>query len=286
MPLDPVVEDVSGLSENLQSEYAKGDDGRFYLQVNSAEGFELANTGNLKKSLEAERSERSKASKTLKEFQSKFDGIDPDQARTALEKIEQLGEDTDVESRVNTLLEQKQQQLQKKYEAENQKIRQDLEKKAGQVDEQNKSLKSQLEKTMIRNEAMNAISAEGGSVPLLMPVIQGMTQMKQDDDGTYRVAIIDPETGNERLSTKTGSSELMSIRELVKEMKSNEDYGRAFEGTNASGSGSSGSSSASGGGSDFGGQIVLTEQQARDPQAYRAARERAQKEGKRLIVRR
>jgi hypothetical protein len=62
-----------------------------------------------------------------------------------------------------------------------------------------------------------------------------------DDTGKMQVRIIG-EDGTERLSTRQGNTEdFMTIPEFVSELSDSEDFGGAFEGSGAHGSGASGS---------------------------------------------
>jgi hypothetical protein len=105
-----------------------------------------------------------------------------------------------------------------------------------------KRLTAALERAMIDAEATAALAAEKGSVELLLPHVKSCVRLVATDDG-FRVAVVDA-SGNERLTGTNG--EPMTIKQLVAEMKSKEQFGRAFEGSGASGSGMHGGSSSGG----------------------------------------
>jgi len=281
--LNAQVESLEGIDEAFHGLY-KQDGDVFRLNVAPVGGFELANTSSLKKALETERSTAKTTASELEKLQQAYKDLDPDAARAALKKIEELGDDADVESKVNSLLEQRQAQLEKKFQTQSEKLTSDLNSKVTAAQQEAESLESQLGKVMIENTATAAISSAGGSIPLLLPVIKDLVQMRKSEDGKTREAVvIDPQTGNVRLSTKSGSAENMTIAELVEELKSSEQFGRAFDGSGASGSGSSGGSSSGNSGST-GDSITISQADAKNVRKYRAARERAVKEGKQLLI--
>jgi hypothetical protein len=72
----------------------------------------------------------------------------------------------------------------------------------------------------------------------------------------------------------------MSFEDLVTEMQDQDDYAGAFDGSGASGGG------ATGGGRNGGpgGSIRLSREAAKDPAQYRAAKARAEDEGRPLEI--
>jgi len=103
----------------------------------------------------------------------------------------------------------------------------------GERDEQINAMRSNLESVMIDREAIEAISSQKGVSQLLMPLVKNQTRLVQKDDSSYSVQVVDG-SGEPRYN---GAGDAMSIKELVAEMKSDTNLGRAFEADTPSGTG-------------------------------------------------
>lgn len=101
------------------------------------------------------------------------------------------------------------------------------------------TLSKSLEENVLIATATQAIAAEKGVPTLLMPHVRSRTKL--DDNG--QPVVID-DSGNVRVGA---DGKPLSIAALVAEMKADVNtFGRAFEGSGASGAGSGGSSGAGG----------------------------------------
>ena len=192
--------------------------------------------------------------------------MDADEARNALSKMSEVANWT-PEDKVREQIEAQAKQLTARHSQETEKLTSELD-----------GIKSQLQETLIRNSAIEAITAHKGNVNLLLPHIEAQTRM-EFVDGKFVAQVID-ENGVPRVSMATGSTDNMSIDELVSSMKSNESYMPAFAGSGATGSGATGSST----GSVQNGTRQMSWQEAHDPQAYRAAKEAANNAGSDLVI--
>lgn len=85
MALKAVLDTLDGLPEGHREFYKKGDDGKFRLD---ADGFEDL-TG-LKSALERQKADRKAAEQQFKDLKDRFGDLDPDKAREALKKIQEL----------------------------------------------------------------------------------------------------------------------------------------------------------------------------------------------------
>lgn len=260
------------LSDVLKHEY-KADGDNFVLDVTSGDGWELANTVNLKSALSKERTDREKFEKELQ----KWKDIDPEAAREALKKVKEFG-DLDPEKKLaeakkifEQQLEDKYANLQKQLDAKHKSEIDGATKKIG-------SLNTKLQKTMIHEAALRAISDEKGVAELLLPVVTSRARVKEIDNEDYIVEILD-DRGNPRISPSSGSTAPMTLGELVKELKSNEKFGRAFDGTGQTGTGAQPGTTrnASGG-------HTISAADAKDTGKYRAAKEAATKAGQPLTI--
>lgn len=275
MPLPLVVDKIDAVPEPVRGEYTEKD-GKFYLGVIPGGGLEVADVSKLKSALQAERKAKSDYETRLKDF----DGLDAAKAREALETLSQLGDIKELKS-LDEKLAARERQLTEKFEAD----RKALEKKfAGERDALGKTVETltgQLANTMIESSASKAIADAKGSVELLLPIIKSSTRVRRDEKtGRVFVEIVDG-NGEPRPSPAAGSTDNMTIKEFVEELRNNPSYARAFDGTNSTGGGATGSTGGAGSGN---GVFRLTEAEARDPQKYRAAKERAVKAGQRLEI--
>jgi hypothetical protein len=255
--LQAQLDSLDGLPEAIASEYAKGDDGKFLLQVGATNGFALENVNGLKTALGKERENVATANAKL----LRFGELEPGAAHAALLKVQEM-QDWTPDQKSKEAAEAQISQLNSKHGKE-----------MAKVADEAADLRNQLKGQLVTNDATAAIVAAGGNVELLLPHVE--KQMKMADvDGKYVAQVIDDD-GIPRVSMKTGSTDSMGIGELVESMKSLENFAPAFAGSGASGSGAFGSRAPGG----SGGNIVLTWDEAHNPGAYAAAKEAADKSG-------
>jgi len=272
--------EFDGLAGEVQSHYVKSEDGESYqLGVVAVNGIELSNNQALKKALQTERTSAEKATKELKSLKESFGDLNPEAAREALAKMEEMA-NWNPDDKLKEARAQFEKQLTTKYEDEKNKL---VKKYTADVEATKKELETastQLEQVMIDSEIAKAVATEKGVLKLLAPVIKQNVRLIRNDDGTRHVRILEPD-GTFRLSSKSGSTDPMSISEFVSEMKADETFARAFEGSGASGSGAGATGNV---GSSTNGAFRLSAIDARDPMKYRAAKANAEKAGKQLEI--
>lgn len=93
-----------------------------------------------------------------------------------------------------------------------------------------------LNKHMVVGDSKAAISEAKGSVPLLLPLIQAQCVVVPDEDGDYVVRVKDPDAPDKFRLNAQGNP--LTIKELVAEMKTKEEFARAFESESKGGTGS------------------------------------------------
>lgn len=93
-------------------------------------------------------------------------------------------------------------------------------------------MRTTLERHLVDNVAITALTEAKGSPALLLPHVRTQVRVIKDGDA-YIVRVVDKD-GDPRGDGKGG---FMTITDLVKEMRSSTDFGRAFEASGASGSG-------------------------------------------------
>ena len=99
-------------------------------------------------------------------------------------------------------------------------------------DEQLANLRQALETNLIDAQATSAIAAAKGVPELLLPHVKAHVKVVEEN-GKYTVAVVDAK-GDPRIN---GKGEPLTISDFVTEMKQNEIFGRAFEGSGQTGSG-------------------------------------------------
>jgi hypothetical protein len=268
------------LSAEWQGEYKPREGGGFILDVAAVDGYELATVSKMRTALETERNNAATSSKELNALKEKFGDLDPEAAKAAMEKVAEMG-DWDPERKNAEAKAEYERQIQEKYENQQKQLIAGHKKETEGHTQKLSARTKQLHKALITSSATKAITDNGGAVDLLIHAVEGQSRLAENDDGTFRTEILNSE-GAPRMSTNGTNTTPMTHDELVKEMKNDPRFARAFDSSGASGTGASGSSSASSG--SAGGAIRLTEEQARDPAKYRAAKAQAEKAGVQLEI--
>jgi len=217
MALKAILDNLDGLAEDVAKEYKKRDDGKFVLDVTSVDGFELAEVSKLQSALSKERENNRKSTDLLK----KFGDLDPDKASEAIAKVEEMATWTP------------EQKVKEQIEAVKASIIEAHGKEKSGLEEKLSKLTKSLEEAKIVSVATQAVAEQKGSVRLLMPHVRQQTRLREVD-GTFVVEVLGADN-NPRLTGSDGHP--MTITELVAEMKTQNDFASAFEGTGATGSG-------------------------------------------------
>ena len=221
MALKAIVDNLDGLAEDVAKEYKQREDAKYVLDVMSVDGLELAEVSKLQSALSKERENSRKATEQLKAF----DGLDPTKAREALKKLEEMATWT-PEQKVKEQIETVKASIIEAHAKEKAALQEKVEK-----------LTKSLQEEMITSVVSQEVAKQKGNVRLLMPHIQKQTRLR-DADGKFISEVLDTD-GNPRVYGSDGHP--MSIGELVAEMKTQDDFASAFEGTGATGSGATGS---------------------------------------------
>lgn len=204
--LKQVLESLDGVEPAVASFYSQDEDGKYYLQL---EGLR-----EMKTALNKANKEAMDRRKRLEQF----DGVDPDEFKALKEQAEKLAQtEAEKKGQYEALLNQHT----SKFNSDREKWTQ-----------REKQLFSTIENNLVDAQAASALAAEKGVVELLLPHVKRFVRVVEED-GRFQAQVVDAQ-GNPRINDK---HEPMTIHQLVQEMKSNTVYGRAFEGTGASGGG-------------------------------------------------
>lgn len=229
MAIKAVIGKLEDAPEAIRGNYRAATDsdgealkGKFILSVDAADGFALENVEGLKSSLGKERTRAETAENKIK----KFGDLDPDAARAALEKVKEF-EGIDPKKEADKL-------AQVKIDAA---VKQMGDKHATEIETERKKssgYREQVQKLLIDNVAITALEGKKGDVELLLPHVKSQVRLKENDDGSFAVEVIDKD-GNPKIGDSQGKP--MTVDQLVEEMSKSEKFGRAFEGANQNGGG-------------------------------------------------
>jgi hypothetical protein len=218
LKLKKVVDKLEDVPEAYRDSYDKRDDGKFYLDSDHED------VTSLRSALEHERTQRREAKEALKEFEEIRD------------ELKALGEEGDLKTIV----------------ANRRKAKEDADRKAGDFDKVKEQLVREHEKVVaklngrvekllatveeltIDAEATRLITEAKGSVPLLLPVVKAQAKAKENEQGKFVPVVFDA-NGTPRISDAHGTP--MGIKGLIEELRTSQEYGRAFEGSGVGGSG-------------------------------------------------
>lgn len=206
------VEDINAVPEQFRMAYVPGEgeaEGTFVVGEQFS-GLTTAIIG-LNTSLKASRDEASGAKASLKAWES-------------------LGESPEaVTASIDTLTTERNEALDKNKSFDPTKMREQIMGEAqGQIaeaKERSNLLQGALKHSLVNSAALGAIAKHKGTAELLMPIIQSKVQMTEKD-GKFGVQVIDDQ-GSVRYSSTSGG--LMTVDELVVEMKAHPAYGMAFK---------------------------------------------------------
>ena len=249
--LKAVLENLDGLSDEIKAHYASKD-GKFILDVAKTNGLGLENVDGLKSTVEKLRaSEKAlqteikttedalKSAQTIhKEYIAKYDGIDAEQARSALSKIDDI-KNWNGEEKVKEAVQSAVTQIEQKMQT---KLDEVVKQNTTTVESLQNDLadsQSQLQEAIVTTKIVEAISKENGNVDVLMPHVRNQVAMVKDGHGKWKPEVHKAD-GTPRIGDSVGND--MTITQLVQEMKSQETFAGCFSGANSSGTGKTHSS--------------------------------------------
>jgi len=238
MSLTAVLDSIDSLPDAIKAEYKAGTgelEGKFVLDVVAAHKMSLGDNEGAYNALQSERG----ISKDLKSKLSLYtiDGTDvtAQQAIDAITKLKNFDPaDKEkikkaIEDEVKSGYENKQSELNTKYETDTKTL-----------NDTNSKLRSQLHKELITSKATIALSDKApDAVALLLPHVEAQARVEDNDDGTLRVVIKNAEGGT-RLSPVSQNNNPMTLDELVDEMSKKDEFSKVFAGSNSQGGGGSG----------------------------------------------
>lgn len=218
MELETSVDSLDSIAEPLRFLYKPNDDGEGYQLAADPSKLEEALVPGLKSALQKEREQRKKLERTANDLKSQFEGVDLDEYKelrklkdeAERKKLETAGEWDKLKEQIAS---QHKQELDKRQQREGQ-------------------LLSQIQKLIVDNVATSAIAAAKGEPELLLPHIRSRTAVIEED-GEFTVRVLN----NKKEPRVNADGEYMTISDLISEMRNDNIFSRAFDGSGASGGG-------------------------------------------------
>lgn len=232
MKLKAVVDSLESVDESVRGLYAPGQDDlakKFVLQVEASDGLQLAPVSKLQNALQSARSERDEALKLAKGLKDEegniIDIASLKRASEELEKLKKLG------GKDEEKLKQLEDNLKLQYAEREKQLATKHSQEAKASEERLGHLRAQLHSALLVSEATKAITALGASPEVLLPHVERhvkAVEVEIDGKSQIRYDVIDPSTGQTRISTQPGSAENMTISELIGEFKKNKAFAGCF----------------------------------------------------------
>jgi hypothetical protein len=240
--LKAVLASLEGIAESLQVEYKKGDDGRFYLDVDGIE--DTPAVEGLRNKYRTVLDEKKQVQKKLDEI-----GVTPEEVADLREKAKVGGKGANAEA--VAALEAKLADVQKAAQAEIDKAKQEA------------TREKEANRKSVKDAEVATAIAKAGANPKLAKLIEDQFDVRLAEDGRYNVVVM--KDGQPR--TKGLTAEPFTADDLMTELKQSEDWGIFFPASGKTGSGAAAATAgATTGGNKQWSDMTLTEKS----QAYLA----------------
>lgn len=217
---------LNALPEAQRSFYVprEGHEGEHVLDVDQVDGWALEDVGGLKNTLSAVATKRDEFKSRLEQFKD----IDPNKAREALTRVEQMKDWTpteEVQARINARVEEVKTAMETDLTTARQAAA-ELEKQVEQY-----VLDDAIDKAIARHKMVD------GGPDLMRPHVRQLVELAKVEGGGY-AARVKGADGQHRFSMKQGSgAKHMDVDELVDAMAKEPRFKVLFAGSGASGSG-------------------------------------------------
>lgn len=214
------------LSEEEKQHYTERD-GKFYLDVKPINGVALEDVTGLKSTVEKLRANEKKLQTDLAVIQDRYEDIDPDEAKEAIKKFDEV-KNWDGNQKIQEAVEATKRELVKAHKKEIESLEEEL------ADAQ-----IQLTDAIVDTKIVEAVQKEEGNVELLLPHVKKHVRMVKNSAGKWI-----PEVINDANEPRVGDSDgnPMTITQYIQEIKNQKTFAACFPGANSTGSGGSDSS--------------------------------------------
>lgn len=220
MPLQPQVESLEGIPEDLQGEYEQTDSGyRLKILAGFVPADRVEDVSGLKSALHKERENAREAGRVAKQLREQYAGFD-------VEELEKLRED-----------QQRAEEERAKKAGEFDTLRVQMNEKHAQEiaarDDKIGALTKAYDDVLIDSAVLQAINESKGNALFLKPLVTKQVQVVQDEAGKFALRVVD-DAGNPRVD---GEGKYLTVNALVREMREQETYAPAFLGAGSTGGG-------------------------------------------------
>lgn len=219
--LEAIRENLDGLSEPEQGHYVEKD-GKFHLDVGVVDGMALEDVTGLKSTIGKLRTSDTTLTKKLADLTSRYEDIDPEEARNALSKMNEI-KDWNGDQKIAEAVEAAKRELVKQHT----KVKESLEGELTDAQEQ-------LTEAIVTSKVVEALNKEEGNITLLMPHVKQHVRMVKNSDGKFIPEVIN-DAGEQRIGDSDGAP--MTIGQYIAEMKTMKDFAPGFPGANSTGTG-------------------------------------------------
>lgn len=232
MGLAALVKDLSAVAEGQRSLYVafeRAGEAWHRLDVDPVEGFSLEDVGGLKKALTTERELAGSASRRVKLFHDSLgDNVDPSTIATQLAELDAL-KALDPDKEADKI-------ASAKFESWKTGVIKENGKEKTVLQQTITGLETEITSYLVDGEIARVLNDEDtkGSYELLAPVLRGQVRVIRDDASGKRVAVAVDEAGTPRVGDSGGG--YLGIKGLAKELKGDQTFARAFDGSKVSGS--------------------------------------------------
>ncbi|UOF80051.1 hypothetical protein [Caudoviricetes sp.] len=225
---------LEGLDEQTKSLYVQKDE-YFVLNTESVDGWSLENVSGLRSALERERAE----SKAAREKLALYGELDPEAAKNAVTKYEEF-KNWKPDQNVEKVWSERADEIKKKHDREK-----------AEILKERVALEEEIRAQHVDSALAQIVSGKA-SYKLLLPIVKQHAIVERDAAGRRVVRVKNPETGNPRISQRSGNQEnLMGLEEYVMDvLRNDQDYADAFK-PSKGGSGASNDSAGESGGAGF-----------------------------------
>jgi hypothetical protein len=230
MPFKAVYTDAAQIPTEHKAFYketaGQGDQKFWLLDVEPVSGFNLENVEGLKGALSKERAARETAEKTAKAYTALGEPEKLTKAVEKLKKFESFDPESEAEKLAGAKAQAKIDALQAQWATER-----------NGYEEKIKGSEGEITSLLVDAEVTRVLSEQDtrGATELLLPVFKSQVKVVRDEASGKRRAVVVDSAGNPRIKDALGNP--VSIKDLAKELKGHSTYARAFDGTQASGSG-------------------------------------------------
>lgn len=228
-----VVEDINTVPESLRGLYVKNAEGKFAIADSAKSIVEMyvgTNTSLVKARTDLaaankESAERRINGKAVVDFVKSL-GVENINEENPLETLQTHITDLTTKVKGGGDLKVNLENIKKDYERKNKEL---SDAAAAQV----VAMQTSLEKHLIGNQVLTALSKHGGNATLLTPLVKSSAKVVKDENGEYSVRII----GEDGSPRSNGAGGWLDLEGFVGELKTKSEYAAAFASDSKGGTG-------------------------------------------------